>query len=312
MCFSPLVAWKRKGGGVTFNKRDAISPSPFELSCGQCRECRAQRARAWSLRIMHEASSHWRKPSAAELAAGVAAGSDISNNSFLTLTYDPLKLPSDGGLHVEHFQKFCKRLRKRVGPFRFFHCGEYGEENLRPHYHACIFGYDFSRDRVVFKPNGFNTLYTSKLLEDTWSLGFCTIGALTRESAEYVARYVMKKMTGEKAELEYLRVDTNTGEVWDVRPPYCTMSRRPGIGSAWFDKYRSDVYPEDEIVYDGKRFRPPRYYDTKLAEEELRKYKEKRIASYSVKDAGVRARERVVREEVLRTRDELFGNKRDM
>jgi hypothetical protein len=46
-------------------------------------------------------------------------------NSFITLTYDPDHLPKDGSLNVVHFQKFMKRLRKKISPLkiRFFHCG---------------------------------------------------------------------------------------------------------------------------------------------------------------------------------------------
>ncbi len=61
-----------------------------------------------------------------------------------------------------------------------------------------------------------------------------------------------------------------------VRPEYVTMSRRPGIGSTWLAKFKSDVYPADEVVHEGKRYRPPRFYDSQLAGEELDEYKVKR------------------------------------
>jgi hypothetical protein len=37
---------------------------------------------------------------------------------FITLTYDPDHLPSDGSLDVSHFQKFMKRLRKKISPLK--------------------------------------------------------------------------------------------------------------------------------------------------------------------------------------------------
>ncbi len=197
-------------------------------------------------------------------------------NCFLTLTYDQVHLPVDGSLDVADWQKFAKRLRKRVGPFRFFHCGEYGDENRRPHYHACIFGLDFSRDRVPMKFARGNTLYTSQCLEETWGKGFATVGALTWKSAAYVARYVMKKATGKLAETRYARVDPSTGEETTVRPEYVTMSRRPGIGTEWFSQFASDVYPADEVVHEGKRYRPPRFYDSKLPVKELEVLKHRR------------------------------------
>lgn len=183
------------------------------------------------------------------------------HNSFVTLTYSPQQLPADLSLNVRHWQLFAKRLRKRLGPFRFFHCGEYGEEGLRPHYHALLFGVDFNADRIFFKQSGSSQLFVSPTLDAAWQLGFATIGAVTRQSAEYVARYCLKKATGPQAEGAYTRVSPETGESWRVRPEYVTMSRRPGIGRGWFDSWSNEVYPDDEVVCDGRKFRPPRYYD---------------------------------------------------
>lgn len=192
-----------------------------------------------------------------------------NSNCFVTLTYDEAHLPEGGSLVVGDWQKFAKRLRKGVGPFRFFHCGEYGDENSRPHYHACVFGLDFGRDRVPLKSVRGHTLFTSEKLSETWGLGFATVGSLTWQSAAYVARYVMKKATGPLAKERY----------GDRRPEYVTMSRRPGIGSKWFERFASDVYPSDEVVHEGKRFRPPRYYDLKLSAPELDSLKTKRRAA---------------------------------
>lgn len=270
-CFTPLKAYYAPGGGVVFNSKVGYGDRPLELPCGQCRGCRLERSRQWALRCVHEAQMHTR-------------------NSFVTLTYDRENLPPDGGLHVEDWQKFAKRLRKAIGPFRFFHCGEYGDDNNRPHYHALLFGIDFLEDRVYLKGTGERSLFMSPTLSKTWGMGLCSIGSVTYESAAYVARYVMKRATGEKAETEYMRVNAD-GEVWNVRAPYVTMSRRPGIGSKWFDKFRSDVYPEDEVVYDGKRFRPPRFYDSRLAVDasgeallEEMKFKRRRLAAKHSED----------------------------
>lgn len=258
-CFFPLKAYHAPGGGVVFSSKAGWSDRPLDLPCGQCRGCRAERARQWALRVVHEAQMH-------------------PANSFVTLTYDNKHLPPDGGLHVSDWQKFAKRLRKCAGPFRFFHCGEYGDVNQRPHYHACIFGMDFSGDRTLLRRSGPNSLYVSAKLNDLWGLGYCVIGNLTYESAAYVARYCLKKVTGVRADAEYSRVDPVTGEVFKVRPPYVTMSRRPGVGSKWFDKFSSEVYPADEVVHSGRKFRPPRFYDNKLSAFELQRLKDKRVA----------------------------------
>lgn len=191
-------------------------------------------------------------------------------NSFVTLTYAPDQVPVDGSLQVRDWQLFAKRVRKAKGPFRFFHCGEYGELNGRPHYHACVFGLDFAEDRVPFKGKPGSELFVSRELEDLWGHGFATVGRLTFESAAYVARYVMKKATGKRVEGEitpYSRFDSRTGEVYQVRPEYVTMSRRPGIGAGWFARFKGDVFPDDFVVHAGKRYRAPRFYDALLERE---------------------------------------------
>lgn len=253
-CYTPLKAWKGRDGQVTFKLNAAWSDRPLSLPCGKCVGCRDRRAREWALRCVHEAQMH-------------------THNSFITLTYSPEDLPNDGGLRVGDFQRFCKRLRKRMGPFRFYHCGEYGEQNLRPHYHAILFGLDFHGDRVQVQEKPY-ARFRSALLTEIWGLGHTDIGSVTYESAAYVARYVHKAPRKRDGLLrqeqdvvdQYTRVDPVTGETWQVPPEYSTMSRggrggAGGIGAPWLKKYHGDVYPSDEVVHNGKRFPVPRFYD---------------------------------------------------
>lgn len=287
-CFRPLRAYRSGAGRVEFGK-GAVSTSdqPLFIPCGQCVGCRAIQAQQWALRCVHESQMH-------------------EANCFITLTFDNEHLPRDGGLDVRHWQLFAKRLRKRVGPFRFFQCGEYGEQNLRPHYHACLFGVDFLSDRLVLRDSGSGgRLWTSDVLNATWGQGFCSLGALTYESAAYVARYVMKKVAGPSMP-SYARVDATTGEYFEVKREFVTMSRRPGVGATWFDKYMSDVFPSDEVVHNGRRFRPPRFYDGRLDSVFLEGVKLKRLEK-----AVEESRERLaVREEVAERR--LTHYRRDL
>jgi hypothetical protein len=39
------------------------------------------------------------------------------------------------------------------------------------------------------------------------------------------------------------------------------MSLKPGIGSRWLEKWRTDVYPHDYVVVNGHTVKPPRFYD---------------------------------------------------
>lgn len=155
-------------------------------------------------------------------------------------------------------------------------CGEYGDENKRPHYHAIIFGHNFDDWIYLGDTDGGNALYTSTTLENIWQKGFVQIGTVSRESAGYVARYVMKKITGplkdvinEKTGLKpYERYDSLSGHITEVLPEYSHMSRggRNGRGIAydWITRYTGDVYPKDFTTINGAKVKPSRYYDTYL------------------------------------------------
>jgi len=228
-------------------------------------------------------------------------------NCFITLTYDPRKEPEGGSVRVKDFQMFMKRMRKDLEDgkteedrrVRYFHCGEYGEKSSRPHYHALLFGVDFSLDGVPIKRERGHTLFKSGSLDRLWGLGHASVGSLTMESAAYVARYVMKKDTAETG--RYGRIDHN-GDLFFVRPEYVTMSRRPGIGSKWFEQFASEVYPSDEVVHEGKRYRPPRFYDSKLAADVLLDLKGKRRQRVSTRGQDLTEDRLRVREVVAAAR----------
>lgn len=190
------------------------------------------------------------------------------DNCFITLTYDDKHLPPGGTLVKKDFQDFMKRLRFKFSPrrIRFYQCGEYGETTSRPHYHACLFNLDFT-DKVPYSGRDGVTLYTSETLEKLWGKGFATVGAVTFDSAAYVARYIMKKITGEKAEEHYQSVIEETGELFTIIPEYTCMSRDGGIGKEWYEKWKADAYPEDQIIMNGKRMKPPRFYDGLFEQE---------------------------------------------
>lgn len=240
-CYHPITVkkgekWKTKHIGQS-------------VPCNRCIGCRLERSRQWAVRIMNEAKMH-------------------KSNLFLTMTYRDEEIKTGisqttgnvrATLCKRDLQLFWKRLRKVKGAgIRYFGCGEYGDKYGRPHYHACVFGLDFEDKKLRTIKNG-NSLYRSSVLNDIWSHGHVDIGALSFESAAYVARYTMKKHLG-KDRVYY--------EDEGITPEFATMSLRPGIGAPWLRKYRSDVYPSDEVITrKGIRSRPPRYYDTLLERE---------------------------------------------
>lgn len=284
-CYHPLNAW-RSAIGVTFHC--IIDSTPLKLPCGRCIGCRLDRSRQWAVRLMHELRFH-------------------EESSFITLTYAPEHLPYHGGLELKHFQDFMKRLRKSSDPkrIRFFHAGEYGEEFGRPHYHAIIFGESFCKLGDVYDAQETDlgdTTWSSRRLDRLWGHGMARIGAVTFESCAYVARYVTKKVTGDAAAWHYERISEVSGEVFNFKPEYATMSRRPGIGFGHFQQYRVDIYPSDEVVSRGHPSKPPKFYDRLLEKADPEMYafiKEQREFALMLSPSEDRSPERLaVRETV--------------
>lgn len=204
---------------------------------------------------MHEASLH-------------------KENAFITLTYDEAHVP-DRGLQYRDFQLFMKRLRKHAGNknIRFYMCGEYGEDFGRPHYHALIFGERFG-DRVFWRTSeSGEKSFRSASLERLWKLGNSEVGDVTHQSAAYVARYCMKKVTGPNAKYHY-GVDPDDPDKFLRTPEFARMSlggrdAKGGIGADWYRLYSGDLYPHDFAVgQNGKEMKVPKYYDKMLKRDD--------------------------------------------
>ena len=244
-CVNPLKAFQCFDKSIVFDeirKHDIVRS--LSLPCGQCVGCRLERSRQWAMRCMHEAQSH-------------------QSNCFITLTYDDTHLPSDQSLAYPDFQKFIKRLRKHLGTtkIRYYMAGEYGENFGRPHFHACIFGHDFHDKKLWKRTPAGSKLYRSADLEALWPFGYSSIGDVNFESAAYVARYIMKKVTGKKSSEHYEEINDETGEIVKRVPEFNKMSLKPGIGAEWYKKFKSDVYPHDYVIVRGKKMKPPKAYD---------------------------------------------------
>lgn len=227
----------------------------------------------WAVRIIHESTLH----------------ESHHGNSFITLTYDDENVPEDFGLVPKDFRNFIRRLRSQYPQkIRYFQVGEYGNKcahnstygqdtvkdcvycNVgRPHFHACLFNISF-RDLVSLGFKNDKEYFTSPSLAETWKRGHVQVGELTFESAAYAARYVLKKVNGAQASDHYMKIVPETSECYWVRPEYVTMSRRPGIGAGWFEKFSSDVFPSDEVPVPGVGVikKAPRYYDEFLRSQD--------------------------------------------
>lgn len=247
-----------------------LPPRVQVLPCGQCIGCRLERSRQWAIRCVHHAQCY-------------------EHNAFITLTYDPEHLETrsldhrDWQLFMKRLRKFASiELKKRVGLYQpdlpassrretrdggaesqisYYMAGEYGTKNRRPHFHACLFNYQFQDRKYYSTTSTTSKLYTSNTLNNLWGKGFTSIGDVNIQSAAYVARYIISKQTGPNAWQYYQHIDPDTGEIHDLRPEYNRMSLKTPIGKNWFNQYNTDVYPQGIVRTRTGAFRSPRYYD---------------------------------------------------
>lgn len=244
-----------------------------EIPCGKCTDCRLAYSREWATRCMLEARYY-------------------EHNQFVTLTYDPEKVPLSIGCDLEtgeicekgtlvpdDLKKFMKDLRRyyehhynHTG-IRFYACGEYGSKEeyidrhgnkrvgtARPHFHLIIFNLPVKDKEYFFTNKNHDRIYTSQILfEKIWKKkGIVGIGDVTFESAAYVARYVMKKLKGPNAEENY--------KLQGIEPEFVRMSRKPGIAYQFFEENKDKIYDLDEIwITNNKglaqKVKPSKYYD---------------------------------------------------
>ncbi|WNK13424.1 MAG: replication initiator protein [Microvirus sp.] len=271
-CYSPIQGFVSSAVNeatgkrpIVFSRQGSLSGARQMLPCGRCIGCRLEFSRRWAVRIMHEAKLH-------------------KENSFVTLTYEKDTLPEVGSLVPEHLQAFHKRLHNRLLDargygIRYYGVGEYGDASCRPHYHSIIFGYDFADKLIYSRSKRDQTLYSSKMLNDVWGKGLCVIGEVNFETAAYVARYCLKKVNGKQREEGHYLVYDADGVIHERVPEFAHMSRRPGVGSGYFDKYGAEIRRHDSLIVNGHEVPSVRYYDLKIDPSELELIKKRRRAN---------------------------------
>lgn len=201
------------------------------VPCGECNYCLGARRDDWSFRLRQELKCSVR-------------------GDFITLTYAPESLPTvlestgeyfaNGTLVRKHVQLFVKRLRKRCSAerLRYYLVGEYGTDDDRPHYHILLFGMLPEKLRQV---------------ELAWTFGHVHYGELNDASIHYTTKYVINRH----------------GDFGGREPPFCFMSRRPGIGERYVETHgswhRDGLYPFAWV--NGVVQRLPRYYSDKIFNE---------------------------------------------
>lgn len=259
-CTSPLYAWKtyqktKSGKDLYFVTRHPGKPHIMEVNkrlslellhpilpsdpgvedlhlvdmvqvpCGKCEQCRLDRAKEWSERIMIESLAY-------------------EDNYFVTLTFHQVKPGQE--VSKKDVQAFVKRLRTYIGPgIRFFACGEYGEKFGRPHYHLVLFNCPLDDLKLKYIDKDGHNFYTSATIEKAWKKGFCLVGDVSPETAMYVARYTLKKTPGKEG--------------------FILMSRNPGIGCDYYKGNVAKILPTWKVYANysesKKEARPPRYFE---------------------------------------------------
>lgn len=184
---------------------------PMRVPCGGCEVCEDLKIREWALRLRIHMVDHIKL-------------------SFITLTYDSENCPDE--LEHRDVQLFLKRLRKKISSINYFMCGEYGEKNLRPHYHFIMFGIS-PRD--------------ADLVNRCWSKGLINIGTVTPASIKYVISYT-KKALKEKCQF--------------ITKPYQKMSK--GIGANVSEETKHKMLQDGYITLDSFKYSIPRYFIKKL------------------------------------------------
>lgn len=221
-----------------YSTRDGLYP------CGQCIPCRVRKRREWTHRLMLE-------------------GALYEDNAFVTLTYSDEFLPVDGSLEPVAVSLWLKRLREMYRQasgrkLRFYLVGEYGDETWRPHYHVALFNFPSCargrtlrdvRNRVAWR----KCCDWCRMVGESWGKGDIDIGALETKSAQYLAGYVVKKMTS-----------AADPRLMGRHREFARMSLRPGIGNdmmyevaSTLLQYNLEDRPDVPIVLDhGKKSLP--------------------------------------------------------
>ena len=233
------------------------------VACSNCMLCRKSRATEWTMRILAEMG--------------------YSNTAyFITLTYDDENLPYNMNLNPNDLKNFWKRARKaglvETGKqLKYYACGEYGDQNLRPHYHAIVLNMklDLTKMYQEIDMNGKINIRSAEI-DKIWGMGKNAIGGAQRESIFYVTGYIRKKLNGKKAKEEY-------GE---NIPPFARSSGN--IGFQYVKDNAEQILKNGYIPYDnGSKRKIPRTWLRWLEklgyEKELREMKWK-IESQQVED----------------------------
>lgn len=205
-----------------------------EVPCGKCTNCKIQIAKEWALRCCLELP-YWEKA------------------IFTTLTFRDSEM-TDLSIHKTEFSEFIHNirndLRKEKKQIKVLGCGEYGDESMRKHYHAIIFGIGLGNEKTTISKNCETYLSENSIIEKNWTKGNVFNGVVTYNSCRYVASYVFKKYYDDLKEEVYI----NNG----LENPFQHTSQ--GIGRQFFNEYKNTILDNGYIMFNGIKHTIPRYF----------------------------------------------------
>ena len=269
-CEKPYLYNKTKPGrNFDYSRKSRLKSTPFP--CGKCSACMARRKREWGNRLLLESECH--KDKVFEV----------------TLTYCDADLPKDGILNRDHAILFLKRLRINIDRkldkpylFKYFLRGEYGTENLRPHFHLIVLGTPLGP--ITLK--GGRPCYSEKkghyfisdhvhefeeLVQRSWPYGSTDVKPIEAGTCHYVAGYTFKKLKQKlPAHLENTEVQSQSGgiginyarkvakklsrdEFWDGQPITYVMRGRTRIPVGRYIRNKINFFLKKK---GGKVYRP--------------------------------------------------------
>lgn len=240
-CLNPIT--------LQIKKNPWAYPDGLTVSCGKCLNCRIQKSKEWSIRLLHELSYH-------------------RDALFITLTYNEKNLPFKMATECQDIetnsdeiedtiystvvkkdlQDYIKRVRKALNgrTIKYYGCGEYGDEAQRAHYHILMFNVSHMDIDTLIKCWK-KCDWTPKRIKKSF-------GLVEPKSINYVTGYIRKKYSGEKAKEEYVK--KNRDEVFKIQSQ--------GLGLQFALDNKKQIAEQGYVTMFGVKQSIPRYYINKL------------------------------------------------
>lgn len=244
-----------------------LIPMFFPVPCGKCLLCRDKKAKEWSTRATCESATATYPP------------------VFVTLTYAPWSLPSDG-LQKDHLQKFIKRFRENwcrmYGnerlDLRYFACGEYGSKYGRPHYHLLF--WNVPNDT---KNEGVQMRMIESCVKKSWcepvtkdeyfAVPLKYIDCRYKFEDRYYRLFGRIEVTADRGSsgaycMKYMRKPKDVPLQWSQPTFYLSSRRSGGIGMRYLDNIiesiRTQKPAETKLLTPAGEFSLPRSFKDKI------------------------------------------------